>query len=166
MADPVRAGSGRTLTSPASWYSERLWPSWWVWTLALSLVGALGVAYGKALGAAAGWIVLVVGGALAAGLLAVRAPRIVVTRSELRAGRARLPLGFVGRVMALDADGARLARGSAGDPSAYLVSSPGVSTGAVVVEVVDESDPHRTWLLSTRQPVLLASEIEAARGRL
>lgn len=150
----------------ASSYSERLWPSWWPWLIAVSLIAALALAYGKALGMAAGLLVLVAGTALGAVALISRTPRIEVTQSELRAGRGRLPLAFVGRVFALGVEGSRLARGPAGDPTAYLVTSPGLSAGAVVVEVADASDPHRTWLVSTRRPVALASAIEAARGRL
>lgn len=150
----------------ASSYSERLWPSQWPCLIAMSLIAALAVAYGKALGTVAGLLVLVVGTALGAVALVSRTPRIEVTQSELRAGRGRLPLTLVGRVFALGEEGSQLARGPAGDPTAYLVTSPGLNAGAVVVEVADDSDPHRTWLVSTRRPVALASAIEAARGRL
>jgi hypothetical protein len=47
-----------------------------------------------------------------------------------------------------------------------MLLRPGVGPGAVVVEVTDPQDPHRTWLLASRHPDELARAIETARGRL
>jgi hypothetical protein len=47
-----------------------------------------------------------------------------------------------------------------------MVLRPGVGPGAVVVEVTDPEDPHRTWLLASRRPQATASAIAQARGRL
>jgi hypothetical protein len=66
----------------------------------------------------------------------------------------------------LDADQARSARGPHGDPTAFMLLRPGVGPGAVVVEVTDPQDPHRTWLVASRHPARLARAIETARGRL
>lgn len=147
-------------------HSERLWPGIGLWLLSGSLVVGLGVAYGAAFGARFGWLVACASGALALGLIARGAPRIVVDARGLGAGPALLPWGATGRVLALDAEQAHLARGTGADPTAYLVLRPGVGPGAVVVEVVDDSDPHRTWLLASRDAPALARAIEAARGRL
>ena len=90
----------------------------------------------------------------------------MVDGAGVRAGPAVLPWSAVGRAVALDADGTRLARGPQGDPSAYLLLRPGVGPGAVVVEVTDPEDPHRTWLVASRHPQELASAIQQGRGRL
>lgn len=147
-------------------YTERLWPGPTVWILAVGMIGALAIAYASAVGPVAGWIVALVGAAGAGLLIARSAVRILVTEDGLRAGRAFLEWEFAGRVLALDADQARTARGPQGDPSAHLLLRPGVGPGAVVLELRDPEDPHHTWLIASRHPRQLASAIESARGRL
>jgi hypothetical protein len=145
---------------------ERLWPGAWFWLLGVGGAASLGVAYGVALTPLVGWIVAALG-ALGLVLLGARlAARIAVGPEGLVAGRARLPWQHAGRVIPLDAEGARMARGPQGDPSAWMLLRPGVGPGAVVVEVTDPEDPHRTWLLATRDPQRLSRAIAGARGRL
>jgi len=153
-----------TTTGPH--YSERLWPGAAVWLLGISLVVALGVAYGRALSPVAGWVVFGAGAGTLAFVILRMAARVEVGGTGVRAGPAVLPWSAVGRVVALDAGRARQARGAGGDPSAYLLLRPGVGPGAVVIEVRDPEDPHRTWLVATRHPDALARAIEAAHGRL
>ena len=147
-------------------YTERLWPGIWVWVLALGGVGALSIAYGAALGPVAALVVATVGVILMIALVIGTAARIVVSGGGLRAGRALLPWEWTGQVLALDAEQTRTARGPTGDPTAFLLTRPGVGPGAVVVEVTDPEDPHRTWLLATRHPRSLARAIGEARGTL
>lgn len=151
---------------PVPTYSERLWPGPVVWIVAIGSIGALAVAYGSSLGAATGWLVGLAGGAVAGILIARSAARVQVTEQQLRAGRAAIEWPSTGRVLPLDGDAARTARGPHGDPTAFLLLRPGVGPGAVVVEVTDPTDPHRTWLVASRHPERLARAIEAARGRL
>lgn len=151
---------------PAPSYRERLWPGPWLWVMSAGGVAALAMAYGRALGPTAGWVVAAAGGLVALLLVWRATPEVVVEPGSLRAGRAHLPMRFAGRVIPLDGDGARLARGPEGDPTAYMLLRPGVGPGAVVVEVTDAEDPHRTWLLASRHPTRLASAIESARGTL
>lgn len=160
MAGPEVADAG------AVGYTERLWLGPWVWVVAAGGVAALAIAYGGAFGTRVGWVVALLGTALVVALVLRAAPRVVVQRDGLRAGRATMPWGFTGRVLALDGDQARTARGPQGDPSAYLLLRPGVGPGAVVIEVTDPQDPHRTWLLASRDPQRLARAIDGARGRL
>ena len=147
-------------------YSERLWPGAGAWTLALGTVGALAIAYGASLGSAAGWLVAALGTVMAVALMARAAVRIEVDDSGLRAGRASLDWAAMGRVVAVDGEHARLARGPQGDPSAFLILRPGVGPGAVVVEITDPQDPHHTWLVASRSPDRLARVIDATRDRL
>ncbi len=140
-------------------YSERLWPGIWLWLVALGMLAMLAIAYGAALGAGVGWLMALTGAALLALLVWWGTPRISVSPAGLQAGRATLPWECVGRVVELDASGVQHARGPQGDPSAFALSRPGVGPGAVVVEVLDPQDPHRTWLLSTRDPAGLTRAI-------
>jgi hypothetical protein len=150
----------------AATHVERLWPGPWVWAIALAAVAALAIAYARAVGPALGWLIGAIGAVgVVIGVLRL-ATRIVVGPEGLRAGRALLPWQHVGQVLPLDSDQARRARGPQGDPSAFLLLRPGVGPGAVVVEVADPEDPHRTWLLATRDPQRLARAIVDARGSL
>jgi hypothetical protein len=151
---------------PATGYRERLWPGPVVWLVALGSIGALAIAYGNSLGARYGWLVAIGGAVIATLLIARSAAAITVTDGALRAGRATIEWQATGRVLALDADQARTARGPQGDQTAYMLLRPGVGPGAVVLEVTDPVDPHRTWLLASRHPERLARAIETARGRL
>lgn len=147
-------------------YAERLWPGATVWVLGSCLVVALAVAYGRALSALAGWIVLAAGSAALAFVVVRMAARVEVGADGVRAGVALLPWSAVGRALALDGEQARAARGPAGDPTAFLLLRPGAGPGAVVIEVTDPEDPHRTWLVATRRPEALARAIEQGRGSL
>jgi hypothetical protein len=143
-----------------------MWPGATVWVLGCSLVVALGVAYGRALSPVAGWVVLGAGAAALAFVIVRMAARVEVIDKGVRAGAALLPWSAVGRTLPLDAEGARQARGPQGDPSAYLLLRPGVGPGAVVIEVLDPEDPHRTWLVATRHPDALARAIQQGHGSL
>jgi hypothetical protein len=145
---------------------ERLWPGPWFWLLGAGGAVSLGLAYGVALSPAVGWLAAGLA-ALAVVLLGLRlAARIRVGPDGIAAGRATLPWDCAGRVLALDGEGARMALGPNGDPTAWMLLRPGVGPGAVVVEVIDAEDPHRTWLLATRDPQRLSRAISGARGRL
>jgi hypothetical protein len=150
----------------AATHVERLWPGPWLWAIALAAVAALAIAYARAVGPALGWVIGGIGIAGVVVLVVRLATRIVVGPDGLRAGRAVLPWQYTGRVLPLDGEQARRARGPQGDPTAFLLLRPGVGPGAVVVEVTDPEDPHRTWLLATRDPQRLARAILDARGSL
>lgn len=147
-------------------YRERLWPGPVVWLVAFGTIGALAIAYGSSLGALTGWLVALGAGAIATALIARSAVRVEVTGDQLRAGRARIGWEHTGRVLALDGEAARTARGPQGDPTAFMLLRPGVGPGAVVLEVTDPQDPHRTWLIASRRPEELTRAITTARGRL
>jgi hypothetical protein len=150
----------------AASHVERLWPGPWLWAISLAAVAALAIAYGRAVSPELGWVIGGLGTAGVVILVLRLATRIVVSPAGLRAGRALLPWQHTGRVLPLDAEQAKRARGPQGDPTAFLLLRPGVGPGAVVVEVTDPEDPHRTWLLATRDPQRLARAILDARGSL
>ncbi|MBI1376444.1 MAG: DUF3093 family protein [Frankiales bacterium] len=143
-------------------YRERVHAPWWMWLVTVLLTSSLGIAYGFPLGA--GWGLLVFLGAqgLAAWWLLGSAPLLVVDDRVLRAGRARLPLRYVGRIAPLDAEQTRQVRGPRADPAAYLCLRGWVAR-SVLVEVDDPDDPHPYWLLSTRHGRRLATTLAPAR---
>jgi Protein of unknown function (DUF3093) len=89
--------------------------------------------------------------------------RVRVTDDELVVDDARLPLRFVGEVVAVDPAGRRELLGPAGDPLAFLVLRPWIGT-AVQVVLNDPDDPTPYWLISTRHPVRLAQTLREAAG--
>lgn len=145
-------------------YHERLRVpvSWWllgvatIFLVATELVAGFSVPIMAAI-----YLALILG--FAGLLLAWGRVSVVVSDMELRAGRARLPLGEVGRVAALDQAQTRALRGPRGDPAAFLLTRPYLRE-AVYVEVarpVPGAAPY--WLLGTRRATELAAAIERAR---
>jgi Protein of unknown function (DUF3093) len=144
-------------------YVERVWPAGWLWIVALGMAGSWGVAVGAAVTHAAGWASFALAMALAVVGLIRGATVLRVDDRVFRAGRARLPLRFVGRVAPLDEAQSRSARGPKADISGYFALRTLATRTSVMVEVTDEDDPHSTWLVSTRRPVELARAIAAGR---
>jgi hypothetical protein len=95
-------------------------------------------------------------------LLIVGSPVIQVTATELIAGRARLPLEFVGAVEGYTGDDGRHQLGPGLDARAHLLIRGWVGPVARI-EVTDERDPVPYWLVSTRTPDKLAAAITSAR---
>lgn len=147
-------------------YVERLRPSLALWALVPTAAAFLAVAYGVALGLTAGIVTFVILCALGAWVVGRTAVLVQVDDRVLRAGRARLPLRYIGRVRPLNAEAAAVARGPGADGNAYLVLRVGYADTAVAVEVADPRDPHSYWLVSTRHPHRLASAIMSAKESL
>lgn len=145
-------------------YRERLHAPWFAWFVLVVLAFSLGVAYGFPLGPTAGLVSFGVVMLLGALLLLGTAPVVVVDDLVLRAGRARLPLQYAGRIAPLTAQQTREVRGPRADPAAYLCIR-GWIPRSILVEVEDEDDPHPYWLISTRHGERLAPILAAARDR-
>lgn len=132
-------------------YQERLWPHWWVWILPATLVGVLAIAFGAAYGALLGWTIFVLGTGLCWAMMVRASPLVRVDDMVFRAGRARLPLLYVGNPATLNSDGVQQERRH-GDARTYLLLRPWASAQAVVVTVTDPDDPHPTWVVTSRHP--------------
>lgn len=143
-------------------YRERLYAPWYVWVVVVALTASLGIAYGFWLGRLWGVIVFVAAQGAATWWLLATAPLVVVDDLVLRAGRARLPLRYIGRIAPLDDEQSRDARGRLADPAAYLCLRGWVPR-TVLVEVEDDRDPHPYWLVSSRDGHALARALAPAR---
>jgi len=143
-------------------YRERLVAPTTVWLITAALTASLGVAYGHWLGNRPGLVAFLISEAIVAFLLVTRTPIVQVDDHAFRAGKARLPLEFVGRIVPLDRDETITAKGAAADPRAYLCSR-GWIPGSILVEVTDEDDPHPYWLVSTRRGHELALALATQR---
>ncbi|EAR23742.1 membrane protein [marine actinobacterium PHSC20C1] len=144
-------------------YRERLWPTAWLY-ISTALVIPASILVFMPINIVVGYITAaVLYGAIVLFLLWT-APTIEVNESELRAGRARLPVSIIGEVSAFNGAEATLERGQRLDARAWLMIRGWVSPVAKL-EIVDESDPTPYWLLSSRTPELLAEAIAQSKLR-
>lgn len=143
-------------------YRERLWASPWVF-ISTALVIPASLLVFLPINAIAGPVVAVVLYAAVVILLAIGSPTIEVTDTSLIAGRARLPLAFVGEVTAYRDARATQQRGPNLDARAWLMIRGWISP-IVKVEITDPDDPTPYWVLSTRNPDALAAAIVGARS--
>lgn len=124
----------------------------------------IAVAYGAALGAAAGWGLALGLGVLTAGLLIRSSPVVELDASTLRCGSAVLPVASMGRVEVVDSTQVRIMRGPGGDGRIYTALRPWSAPGAVLITLNDPDDPHPAWLISSRNPEALAAALTATMG--
>ncbi len=137
-------------------YSERLRVpvSWWL--IAAVGLGTLWLVVDAATPVVVAAVVTGVATvAVVVGFLRYGAAPVAVDEQTLTAGRARIPLTYLGEAEPLTGEDARTARGRDCDPRAYLLLRPYVS-GAVRVRLTDPDDPAPYWLVATRYPEQLA----------
>ena len=141
-------------------YSEKLWPSWWVWVVVIGISAACILVLAP-ISVAAGFTGAVVVFLVLCGALIATTPAVVVTRGELRAGRAVLPREFVASAEGFTGDEATAERGVRLDGRAYLCLRGWISP-VVRVELSDPDDPTPYWLVSTRRPARLLAALAAS----
>lgn len=131
-------------------YSERLWPSPWVWLLVLGAAAASIVTFAP-IDVLIGFAAAVVIALVLVTLLVLSTPRILVTSTTLTVGRATIERRYLGAVSAYTGDEATEQRGTALNGLAYLCIRGWISP-VVRIEVTDPEDRTPYWLASTRRP--------------
>jgi len=146
-------------------YAERLTvPLRW-WVQGTMLVASLWLAILVAAPEVLAWSVAGAALALMVALLVnFGRARVGIVGDELVAGRAHIPVRFVGDVVALDAGGVRRQAGVDADARAYLLLRPYLKRG-VRIDITDPADPAPYWLVSCRRPDALAAALESVRSR-
>jgi hypothetical protein len=135
-------------------YQESLTPSW-TFHLALLVVIPMGFGMLAPINIVAGYVAAFAFYALALLGFVVFAPRIVVTESHLRAGRATIERSLLGDVTIVEKD----ERNSAlTDARSWKVLRAWIPRGLSVV-VNDSNDPTPNWYLSTRNPEKLQAAL-------
>jgi hypothetical protein len=153
---PEPAGRSTAVPGPPV-YTERLTVPWWAWPLALAGSALLATEIWLGGSGLRAWVPFAVMPPLAVvALIWLGRIRIAVTADEFRVDDARLPLSVISDVVALDAEGKREVLGVAAHPLAFVVQRPWVR-GAVQVVLDDPADPTPFWVVSTRDPVRLAT---------
>ena len=149
----------RFMTNPPK-YQERLWPNFYVWLFAILMLAALAIAAGNVYGYDTA--VLIFAGSVIALIVAVLTATagITVTPTGLRAGRAHLPMEFIGDVKVLDKQQTARARAQDAHPHAFFMIRSWIPESVIVV-VTDESDPHPYWHLSSRNSRKLKNALDS-----
>lgn len=138
---------------PVLW-KERLWPSFGIWmaVVGLGLMPAVIFApIDMTIGVLASGVVLII----LVILMLTSTPTILVTRSVLQVGRARIERQYVGRVEAFTKEKATQQRGPALHGWTYLCIR-GWIDAVVKIEIIDDEDRTPYWLTSSRHPYELA----------
>ena len=145
-------------------YAERLTvPLRW-WVQGTMLVASLWLAVLAATPEVVAWSVTAVALVLlVAVLVGYGRARVGVEGDTFRAGRAHVPLRFVGEVTALDEAGLRRLAGVDADARAYLLLRPYLKRG-VRVDITDPEDPAPYWLVSCRRPEALVTAVGVGRS--
>ena len=146
-----------------SHYREKVYAPWWIWVLSLGMCGSLAIAFGAALGTTIGLITFLVAALPTSWALMSSAYVISIDDTNLKVGKAHLPLKFCGRALALNPDESRERRGPKADPACYLVLRGWVNTAATI-EVSDPSDPTPYWFVSSRSPQRMITALNATKS--
>lgn len=145
-------------------YSERLWvPLWW-WPAGLVIAGLLAAEVHMGSPGVRAWLPYVLLFPFPVwALLWVSRLRIEVfdgPNSELRVGRAHLPLSVISRTATIPPSAKSAALGRQLDPAAFVTNRSWIKQTVLIV-LDDPEDPTPYWLVSTRRP----AELLAAIGR-
>ena len=138
-------------------YRERLIPGPWLF-IACALLIPAGLLVMLPIDTTVGIVGAIVLYAAAVAFLLGTTPLVEVTPEHFRAGRATLPLEFVGAAVALRGHDAFIARGQELDARAYILLR-GFVKDVVRVQNTDPEDPAPYWVVSTRHPDKLAAAL-------
>ncbi|KAA9153353.1 DUF3093 family protein [Amycolatopsis acidicola] len=137
-------------------HSERLYVPWWGWPLPLLAAVLLAAEIHMGYPGVRAWLpYLILVPLMVAFLISLGWTRIAVADGELRAGKARLPLEYVGEVEVIAQDRKRKALGPELDPAAFVAHRGWVGP-LLRVHLTDPRDPTPYWVLSSRRPEALA----------
>lgn len=154
-----------TDTEPRIAYAERLTVPWWWWALGVGVLAVLCTTVQLGTGIPA-WIPFLALLPLPVWtLLWLGRHRLEVVstgpdpaQTELRVGRAHLPMNFVSRAAAVPAAAKSAAMGRQLDPAAYVRHRPWIGPMTLLV-LDDPDDPTPYWLISSRTPERLLAAL-------
>lgn len=139
-------------------YRERVYPHWAVLGFLLLMSASLAIAYGDALGTAAGIATLMIGVLASVAVFLRTSIRVEVDHEYVFVDSAALEMNAIASVNVLDANSTKLARGRNSHPDAYLRLLSGTPK-SVIIAISDESDPHPYWQVSSKRPQELCDAI-------
>jgi hypothetical protein len=140
-------------------YQERVIPKWSSFLPLLIVFPTFWLTlapFSPSLGSIFGIVVTLV----IAAVMVASSPKIILTNSEFRVGRAHIDLRFIGKPAVIEKTEQFQSKGPGLDARAYLSLQPSI-LGLIRLEIQDSKDPTPYWLFSTRKPELVAQLIEA-----
>ncbi|WP_426999017.1 DUF3093 domain-containing protein [Pseudarthrobacter sp. N5] len=152
MSESSAAMPAHNSSSPgtAELFSEKLWPTIWIWVIAAGLAGA-GILVFAPISMAAGYTAAAVLFAIMAVMLVLSTPTITVTAETLQVGRASIERRFVGAATSFRTKEASAERGTRLHGLAFLCIRGWIDP-VVRIEITDPSDRTPYWLASSRRP--------------
>lgn len=145
-------------------YREWLWPTPWLFISSLLLIPAVIIVFAP-INMSVG-IVMAIAMYLAFVLFLVFSTKTVrITDGRFHAGRANIPLEFVGTPEAFTKDEATIQRGQKLDARAWILLKGGIGP-VVKLPILDVDDPTPYWLISTRHPAKLLEALNLERAKL
>lgn len=149
-AQSPRTSRGNGTDTGDTDYAEKLWPAWWLWTVAVLMGGSVSLIFFP-VGAVFGFLGMFAGIGLLIFALVATTPRIEVRNGLLAAGRARIDTDLLGRVVAHCGNAAHEQLGPGFDARSYQCIR-GWIDAVVTVEITDPEDATPYWIFSTRHP--------------
>ncbi|MFF2840445.1 DUF3093 domain-containing protein [Paenarthrobacter sp. NPDC057981] len=159
QSSPVPARNNPT--APGVLYTEKLWPSLWIWIVVVGLSSAGLLMFGP-ISPAAAIIAALALLAIMTTMLVLSTPTITVTSDTVRVGRASIDRAFVGSVQAFRKAEATAERGPRLNGLAYMCFRGWIDP-VVKIEITDPADRTPYWLASSRRPEELVAALAAPR---
>ena len=147
------------MANPQIIYRERIWPSLALPSFLLLMGASLAIAYQRAYHGYVGLTTFGIALGITSLITLASSPRVEVTQDSLRLGKAVIPRIHIGQVAVLDAQQTRKSLGASGHHDALTATRSGIAH-SIIVQIIDENDPHPYWQFSTRKP----QEVAAALG--
>ncbi|WP_405475749.1 DUF3093 domain-containing protein [Paenarthrobacter ilicis] len=159
QSSPVPARNSSS--TPGVLYSEKLWPSVWIWIVVVGLSSAGLLMFGP-ISATAGIIAALALLAIMTTMLVLSTPTISVTEDSVRVGRASIERKFVGSAEAFRKGEATAERGPRLNGLAYMCFRGWIDP-VVKIEITDPADRTPYWLASSRRPEELVLALTNAK---
>ena len=146
---PAAPASNHSSNGADALFTEKLWPSAWIWIVVVCLSSA-GILILAPISITAGIIAAIVLFAVMTSLLVLSTPSIIVDRDTVQVGRASIQREFVGSVAVFRKDEATAERGTRLNGLAYLCLRGWIDP-VIRIEITDPADRTPYWLASTRR---------------
>jgi hypothetical protein len=141
-------------------YRERLWPGLAFPSFLVFMGASLAVAYQRAYHGNVGMVTLVISVLVTVAVTYAVSPQVIITSESLTAGKASIPRKYIGKIAILNVQESKHALGKAAYGNALTVTRAAIKN-SVVIEVLDELDPHPYWQISTRNPQDLVKALQS-----
>jgi hypothetical protein len=145
---------GRNQMSSKFLYRERIWPGAGFASFLLFMGASLAIAYQRAYHGNIGIAIICICALLTSAITFASAPLLEISLTEMRLGKAHIDRVHLGKTAILDSVQTKQALGKGAHAGALAVTRSGIKA-TIIVEILDENDPHPYWIFSTRRPQLV-----------